>query len=60
MTRYILKFIIIYVLLGGANAFVNNLFFNSEGVNIRYKDVGVGKPIVLLHGYTINSNMWDD
>jgi len=60
MTRYILKFIFIYVLLGGANAFADDLFFDSEGVNIRYEDVGSGKSIVLLHGYTMNSNMWDN
>jgi pimeloyl-ACP methyl ester carboxylesterase len=60
MTRNILKFIFIYVLLGGSNALANNLFFDSEGVNIRYKDFGAGKPIVLLHGYTMNSNMWDN
>ena len=60
MKRYILKFIIIYVLLAGANAFANNLFFDSEGVNICYKDFGAGDPIVLLHGYTMNSNMWDN
>jgi len=60
MTRCTLRFIFIYVLLGVSNAFADNLFFNSEGVNIRYKDVGVGNPIVLLHGYSMNSNMWDN
>lgn len=60
MTRYILKFIFIYALLGEGNAFAGNLFFESEGVNIHYKEVGAGKPIVLLHGYTMDSNMWDN
>lgn len=60
MTRYILKFIFIYIILGVTNAFADNLFFDSEEVNIRYKDVGVGQPIVLLHGYTMDSNMWDN
>lgn len=60
MIRRILKFILIFAILGCSNAFSANLFFDSDGVNIRYKDVGVGKPIVLLHGYTMNSNMWDN
>jgi pimeloyl-ACP methyl ester carboxylesterase len=60
MTRYILNFIFIFALLGEENAFAGNLFFGSEGVNIHYKDVGVGKPIVLLHGYTMDSNMWNN
>jgi hypothetical protein len=27
-------------------------FFNSAGVNIRYIEQGSGEPIILLHGYT--------
>jgi pimeloyl-ACP methyl ester carboxylesterase len=60
MIRNILKLLFIYTLLSGANALANDLFFDSKGLNIHYKDVGAGKPIVLLHGYTMNSNMWDN
>lgn len=34
-------------------------FFNSEGVKIYYTDTkGVGAPIVLLHGFSMNLDMW--
>lgn len=37
---------------------LSDKFFNSNGVNIRYVDQGVGEPVLLIHGYTasIESN----
>lgn len=36
------------------------LLFNSNGVNIFYKDQGVGEPVVLIHGYLAdNENQWE-
>lgn len=32
---------------------------NSEEVQIFYKDVGRGKPIVLIHGWPLNHEMWE-
>jgi pimeloyl-ACP methyl ester carboxylesterase len=60
MKRFILKFIFIYFLFGVSNSLASDLFFNSEGVKIHYKEIGSGTPVVLLHGYTMNSNMWDN
>ncbi len=31
---------------------------NANGVDIRFRDVGEGFPIVLIHGYTGNSRNW--
>jgi len=31
---------------------------NANGVDIHYRDVGQGFPIVLIHGYTGNSRNW--
>jgi pimeloyl-ACP methyl ester carboxylesterase len=33
-------------------------FFNSNGVKIRYIDVGHGEPIVLVHGFTGSIGSW--
>jgi len=60
MIVFRLRFILLYILCGVSNVFAGNSFYDSGGVKIHYKDVGVGTPIVLLHGYTMNSNMWDN
>jgi pimeloyl-ACP methyl ester carboxylesterase len=33
--------------------------FDSNGVRIRYKVVGRGEPIVLVHGWAASAEMWD-
>ena len=33
---------------------VEDKYFNSEGVKIRYTDQGSGEPIILVHGYSVN------
>ena len=33
-------------------------FFTSNGVTIRYRVIGAGEPVVLLHGYTDAVEMW--
>lgn len=35
-------------------------FFNYQGKNIYYQEIGTGKPLFLLHGNTASSNMFDD
>lgn len=32
---------------------------NSEEVKLFYQDVGRGKPVVLVHGWPLNSDMWE-
>lgn len=32
---------------------------NSETVEIYYKDVGRGKPVILIHGWPLNHEMWE-
>ena len=31
----------------------------EDGVQIHYKDQGTGKPVVLIHGWPLNGDMWD-
>ncbi|RZJ52408.1 MAG: alpha/beta hydrolase, partial [Flavobacterium sp.] len=31
----------------------------SEEVNIFYQDIGSGKPVVLIHGWPLNYQMWE-
>ena len=33
-------------------------FFTSNGVSIRYRVIGEGEPMLLLHGYTDRLEMW--
>lgn len=32
---------------------------NSEEVNIFYQDIGRGRPVVLIHGWPLNYQMWE-
>jgi pimeloyl-ACP methyl ester carboxylesterase len=32
---------------------------NGVDIEIHYNDHGVGKPIVLIHGYPLNGNSWE-
>jgi non-heme chloroperoxidase len=32
---------------------------NSTDIKIHYEDHGSGKPVVLIHGYPLNSNSWE-
>lgn len=32
----------------------------QDGVNLFYKDWGEGRPIVLIHGWPLNADMWED
>lgn len=34
-------------------------FFSSNGVKIRYIVVGMGEPVILVHGFAGNLGMWD-
>src|SRR5215469_11765348 len=33
-------------------------FFNSNGVNIRYVIAGKGEPVILVHGFAGNLEIW--
>jgi pimeloyl-ACP methyl ester carboxylesterase len=35
-----------------------NQYFDSEGVRIRYIELGSGEPVIAIHGLTRNSNTW--
>lgn len=37
----------------------NMIYFNYKGQNIYYNQVGNGKPILLLHGNTASSKMFE-
>ncbi|MGC9054031.1 MAG: alpha/beta fold hydrolase, partial [Candidatus Hydrogenedens sp.] len=32
-------------------------FFNSDGIKIHYTDEGQGEPIILTHGFAVNSDL---
>jgi pimeloyl-ACP methyl ester carboxylesterase len=34
-------------------------YFQVEGARLRYRDEGSGPPIVLVHGWTLDLNLWD-
>lgn len=54
---FIINFIVIGLLtINSSHA--DTLFFDSNGVTIAYRQVGNGEPVLLLHGYTMSSNMW--
>ncbi len=34
-------------------------FTTRDGTNIRYKELGEGRPIILIHGWPLSSDSWD-
>ncbi|VWD59551.1 alpha/beta fold hydrolase [Burkholderia contaminans] len=36
-----------------------SLFTTHDGVSLYYKDWGSGKPVVFIHGWPLNADMWD-
>ena len=38
---------------------VDDQFFNSAGVRVRYVSAGQGEPIILIHGWGADAEMWD-
>lgn len=34
-------------------------FQTRDGTNIRYKELGEGRPIILIHGWPLSSDSWD-
>lgn len=62
MKNHILTCVVCLVFaLTHTNSFAQNqaLFFKSfDDVKIHYEVIGQGKPVVLLHGFIVNSQMW--
>ena len=50
--------IVIAVLVVAVPVFAEDKFFNSNGVQIRYVDEGMGEPVILLHGFTGSVDRW--
>ena len=44
---------------GSGTVPVDEQFFNSAGVRIRYVSTGQGEPIILIHGWAADADMWD-
>lgn len=36
-----------------------DLYFERDGVRLRYRDVGNGPAVLLVHGWTLDLDMWD-
>ena len=34
-------------------------FTTRDGTNIRYKELGEGRPVILIHGWPLSSDSWD-
>jgi alpha-beta hydrolase superfamily lysophospholipase len=43
---------------GLANPQTEDQFFSSNGVKIRYIVVGTGEPVILVHGFAGNLDVW--
>lgn len=42
------------------NPKIQDQYFDSGGVRIRYFVVGKGEPVVLIHGWAANADMWQN
>ena len=40
------------------DALLTDRFFACNGTSIRYRDAGLGPPVVLVHGWTLDLEMW--
>lgn len=38
---------------------IQDRFFTRDGVRLRYRDEGAGPAVMLLHGWTLDLQMWD-
>ncbi len=60
--------LLLILFFSSLNAFANTLakpkfesaHFNSNGIDIFFRTIGQGSPVVLIHGYALDSAMWDD
>jgi pimeloyl-ACP methyl ester carboxylesterase len=34
-------------------------FYGHDGVRLAYREVGAGRPLIMLHGFTGDSSLWD-
>jgi pimeloyl-ACP methyl ester carboxylesterase len=50
----IVRFVLLSTLFIASAMAVEDKFFNSNGVRIRYTDQGSGEPVILVHGYSVN------
>jgi pimeloyl-ACP methyl ester carboxylesterase len=39
--------------------FINSVQNKSDAVKIYYEDLGVGKPVVFIHGWPLSGSMWE-
>jgi pimeloyl-ACP methyl ester carboxylesterase len=61
MIRFLQYLAILFLALSLSSAFaqdkLQDKFFNSNGVQIRYVEQGAGEPVILVHGFTANIEM---
>lgn len=50
--------VVVWLLPGSASPQAQDQFFSSNGVKIRYIVAGKGEPVILVHGFAGNSDMW--
>lgn len=54
----LLSAVVCLLLPSSANAQTGDQFFSSNGVKIRYIVVGKGEPVILVHGFAGNLDVW--
>jgi pimeloyl-ACP methyl ester carboxylesterase len=57
-TSLLLSAVVWLLLPSPANAQAQDQFFSSNGVKIRYIVAGKGEPVILVHGFAGNLDMW--
>lgn len=55
---FLLPFIALIATSAQAQTLPENQYFDSDGVRIRYIELGSGEPVIAIHGYTRNSDTW--
>jgi len=55
---FLLPFIALIASSAHAQTLPENQYFDSDGVRIRYIELGSGEPVIAIHGYTRNSDAW--
>lgn len=55
---FLLPFIALIATSAHAQTLPENQYFDSDGVRIRYIELGSGEPVIAIHGYTRNSDTW--
>jgi pimeloyl-ACP methyl ester carboxylesterase len=57
MVRRLIAAAAVCLLLPLTGARADDKFFDSDGVRLRYTDQGQGEPVILIHGFAVNTEL---